>query len=38
MKFAYDLGFRAWEENWLSRQEPALQERVGEFAADKDKA
>lgn len=35
LQFAYDLGFRAWEENWLSRREPALQERIGEFAADK---
>lgn len=35
LQFAYDLGFRAWEENWLNRQEPALQERIGEFVRDK---
>jgi hydroxypyruvate isomerase len=36
MQFAYDIGFRAWEENWLSRQAPGLQEEVGAFAREKD--
>jgi len=35
LQFAYDLGFRAWEENWLSRQKPELQEQVGAFCKDK---
>ena len=35
LQFAYDLGFRAWEENWLSRQSPELQEQVGDFCRDK---
>lgn len=35
LQFAYDLGFRAWEENWLSRQEPKLQEEVGAFTKEK---
>ena len=36
LKFAYDLGFRAWEENWLSSQEPKIQEQVGAFAKEHD--
>lgn len=35
LQFAYDLGFRAWEENWLSQQEPEVQEQVGAFAKEK---
>ena len=35
LQFAYDLGFRAWEENWLSREEPKVQEQVGAFAKEK---
>jgi hydroxypyruvate isomerase len=34
LQFAHDLGFRAWEENWLSRQEPKLQEEIAAFAKD----
>lgn len=33
--FAYDLGFRAWEENWLTSQSPELQEAVGDFCKSK---
>ena len=36
LQFAHDLGFRAWEENWLSRQKPELQEKVAEFCRDND--
>jgi hydroxypyruvate isomerase len=35
LQFAYDLGFRAWEENWLSGQTPELQEQIGAFVKDK---
>ncbi len=35
LQFAYDLGFRAWEENWLIRQKPEVQEQVAEFCKDK---
>jgi len=35
LQFAYDHGFRAWEENWLSREKPELQEQVAEFCKDK---
>ncbi len=35
LQFACDLGFRAWEENWLSQQKPKLQEQVAEFCKDK---
>jgi hydroxypyruvate isomerase len=31
LQFAHDLGFRAWEENWLSGKKPELQEQVGAF-------
>ncbi len=36
LQFAYDLGFRAWEENWLSGQKPEIQEKVGAFAKEHD--
>lgn len=35
LQFAYDLGFRAWEENWLTRQKPEIQEAVGAFIKEK---
>ena len=35
LKFAYDHGFRAWEDNRLTRQDPKLWEKVGEFVKDK---
>ncbi len=35
LQFAHDHGFRAWEENWLSREKPELQERIGAFAKEK---
>ena len=35
LQFAYDQGFRAWEENWLSGQKPEIQEAVGDFVRDK---
>ncbi|MFT7486227.1 MAG: hydroxypyruvate isomerase [Candidatus Paceibacteria bacterium] len=35
LQFAYDLGFRAWEENWLSAQTPKVQEEVGAFVKEK---
>lgn len=35
LQFAYDLGFRAWEENWLSGQKPELQEQIGAFCKEK---
>jgi len=35
LQFAYDLGFRAWEENWLSRQKPQHQEEIGDFIKSK---
>lgn len=35
MQFAHDLGFRGWEENWLSRQPTTIWEKVGEFCKDK---
>lgn len=31
LKQAYDLGFRAWEDNGLGRRTPKLQEKIGEF-------
>ena len=35
MSFAHDLGFRAWEENWLSRKwKKDTWEKVGEFCKD----
>ena len=35
IKKAYDAGFRAWEDNWLSGKSPALQEKVGELLREK---
>ena len=35
LQFAYDHGFRAWEENWLGREKPEVQEQVGAFAKEK---
>ncbi|MBT8045230.1 MAG: sugar phosphate isomerase/epimerase [Verrucomicrobiae bacterium] len=35
MQFAYDLGFRGWEENWLTRRPKEIWEKVGEFCKDK---
>lgn len=35
LQFAHDHGFRAWEDNRLTRQDPALWEKVGEFMKDK---
>ena len=31
MQQAHDAGFRAWEDNWLSRRSPKDQEKVGDF-------
>lgn len=35
MQYAYDQGFRAWEDNWLMRQDRKVWEVVGEFCKDK---
>lgn len=35
LQFAYDLGFRAWEDNQFNKQPVAVQEKVGEFMKDK---
>ncbi len=35
MKLAYDLGFRAWEDNWLNRKDNATLEKIAEFAKEK---
>lgn len=35
MQFAYDQGFRAWEDNFLARKDRKLWEVVGEFCKDK---
>lgn len=35
LQFAYDLGFRAWEDNGMKRQSPEMQEKIGAFAKDK---
>ncbi|BDS06295.1 hypothetical protein NT6N_13350 [Oceaniferula spumae] len=35
MQFAYDHGFRAWEDNRLSRQDRKIWDKVGEFCKDK---
>lgn len=35
LQFAYDLGFRAWEDNQLARQSPQIQQQVGQFAREK---
>lgn len=36
LKFAHDLGFRAWEDNWLARRDPKLWPKIGEFCKDND--
>lgn len=36
LQFAYDLGFRAWEDNRLNTQKPELQEKVGAFIKEKE--
>lgn len=36
LQFAYDLGFRAWEENWLGREAPEIQEQIGAFVKEHD--
>ena len=33
--FAYDLGFRAWEDNGLGGQKPEMQEKIGAFCKEK---
>ena len=35
LQFAYDLGFRAWEDNGLGGQKPDLQEKIGAFCKEK---
>lgn len=35
LKFAYDLGFRAWEDNWLIRRDKKLWPKIAEFCKDK---
>lgn len=35
IQFAYDHGFRAWEDNWLSGRDPKLWEKIAEFCRDK---
>ncbi len=35
LQFAYDLGFRAWEDNGMKRQKPEMQEKIGAFAKEK---
>ncbi|MBK1830403.1 TIM barrel protein [Verrucomicrobiaceae bacterium R5-34] len=35
LKFAYDHGFRAWEDNWLKGRGPKVWEKVGSFCNDK---
>ena len=36
MKFAFDHGFRAWEDNGLGGRNPAVQEKIGRFCRDRD--
>jgi hydroxypyruvate isomerase len=36
LKFASDLGFRAWEDNGLGGRNPALQEKIGQFCKERD--
>ena len=36
INFAADHGFRAWEDNTMTRREPAEQERIGKALADRD--
>ena len=35
LQLAHDLGFRAWEDNKMSRQTPVMQEKIGQFCKDK---
>ena len=36
LQFAYDHGFRAWEDNWLMKsRKPQMWEKIGEFCKDK---
>lgn len=35
LQFAYDLGFRAWEDNGLLKRTPKLQQQVGDFCREK---
>jgi len=35
LQLAHDLGFRAWEDNKMSLQTPAMQEKIGQFCKDK---
>jgi hydroxypyruvate isomerase len=35
LQFAYDLGFRAWEDNGLGGQSPEMQEKIGAFVKAK---
>lgn len=35
LQFAYDLGFRAWEDNKLKVQTPEMQEKIGQFCKGK---
>ena len=35
LQFAYDLGFRAWEDNGLGGQSPEMQEKIGAFVKEK---
>ena len=36
LKFAHDLGFRGWEDNWLTRRDPKLWPKIAEFCKDND--
>ena len=36
LKYAYDLGFRGWEDNGLGARDAATQERIGEFLRNHD--
>jgi len=35
LQFAYDHGFRAWEDNWLKGRDPKLWGKIAEFCKDK---
>jgi len=35
LQYAYDQGFRAWEDNWLAKKDRKIWEIVGEFCKDK---
>lgn len=36
LELAFDLGFRAWEDNGLGDRNPALQEKIGRFCKERD--